>query len=61
LGQGVDYHGIVSVRDVLWMIFAAPLHRHFGPSELLADFRHGGVQGAHSSSLYLSRGGLRNV
>jgi hypothetical protein len=38
------------------MIFAAPLHRHLGPSDVTADFRHGGVLGAHSGSLCLSHG-----
>jgi hypothetical protein len=43
LDQGVNHHGIVSIWDVLWMIFAAPLHQHLGPSNILADFRHCGV------------------
>jgi hypothetical protein len=41
------------------MIFTAPLHRHFGPSDILADFRHGGIQEAHSGSLRLSHGGTK--
>jgi hypothetical protein len=41
------------------MIFAAPLHRHLGPSDVLADFWHGGVQGAHGGSLRLCRGGTK--
>jgi hypothetical protein len=41
------------------MIFAASLHWHFGPSDVLADFRDGGIQGAHSGSLRLSRGGTK--
>jgi hypothetical protein len=41
------------------MIFAAPLHRHLGPSDVLADFRHGGVQGAHGGSLRFCRGGTK--
>jgi hypothetical protein len=41
------------------MIFMAPLHWYFRPSDVLADFRHGGIQGAHGSSLRLSRGGTK--
>jgi hypothetical protein len=50
------YHGLISIRDVLWMIVAAPVHGYFRPSDVLADFWHGGIEGAHSSSLCLSRG-----
>jgi hypothetical protein len=41
------------------MIFVAPLHRHFGSSGVLADFRHDGVQGAHGGSLPLRYGGTK--
>jgi hypothetical protein len=41
---------------VLWVIFVDLLHRYFGPSDVLADLRHGGVKGAHVGSLCLSRG-----
>jgi hypothetical protein len=41
------------------MIIAAPVHRYFRPSDVLADFWHGGIKGAHSSSLCLSRGGSK--
>jgi hypothetical protein len=41
------------------MIIAAPLHQHLGPSDVLADFRHGGIQGAHGGSLRLCRGGTK--
>jgi hypothetical protein len=41
------------------MIFVAPVHWYFGPSDVLADFRHGGVQGAHGGSLRLSHGGTK--
>jgi hypothetical protein len=53
------YHGVISIRDVLWMIVAAPVHRYFGPADILADFWHGGIEGAHSGSLCLSRGGSK--
>jgi hypothetical protein len=41
------------------MIVAAPVHQYFGPSDVLADFWHGGIEGAHSGSLFLSRGGSK--
>jgi hypothetical protein len=50
------HHGVISIWDVLWMIVAALVHRYFGPSDVLADFWHGGVEGVHSGSLCLSRG-----
>jgi hypothetical protein len=50
------HHGIIAIWDVLWMIIAALVHRYFGPSDVLADFWHCGIKGAHSSSLCLSRG-----
>jgi hypothetical protein len=53
------HHGVISIWDVLWMIIAAPVHRYFGPSDVLADFWHGGIKGAHGSSLCLSRGGSK--
>jgi hypothetical protein len=53
------YHGVISIQDVLWVIFVAPVHRYFGPSDVLADFWHGGIEGAHSGSLCLSRGGSK--
>jgi hypothetical protein len=53
------YHGVISIRDVLWVIFTAPVHRYFRPSDVLADFWHGGIEGAHSGSLCLSRGGSK--
>ena len=53
------YHGVISIWDVFWVIFAAPVHWYFGPSDVLADFWHGGIEGAHSGSLCLSRGGSK--
>jgi hypothetical protein len=53
------YHGVISIRDVLWMIVVALVHRYFRPSDVLADFWHGGIEGAHSSSLCLGRGGSK--
>jgi hypothetical protein len=41
------------------MIVAAPVYRYFGPSDVLADFWHGGIEGAHSSLLCLSHGGSK--
>jgi hypothetical protein len=43
LDQGVNHHGIVSIRDVLWVIIAAPLHWHIRPSDVLVDLRYGGI------------------
>jgi hypothetical protein len=53
------YHGVISIRDVLWMIIAALVHRYFRPSDIQADFWHGGIEGAYSGSLCLSRGGSK--
>jgi hypothetical protein len=53
------HHGVRSIWDVFWMIIAALVLRYFGPSDVLADFWHGGVEGAHSVSLCLSRGGSK--
>jgi hypothetical protein len=38
------HHGVISIWDMLWMIIAAPVHRYFGPSDILADFWHGGIE-----------------
>jgi hypothetical protein len=53
------HHGIISLWDVLWMIIVALVHWYFRPSNILADFWHGGIERVHSGSLCLSRGGSK--
>jgi hypothetical protein len=56
MDYGAYHHGVISIWDMLWVIISALVHRYFRPSDVLADFWHGGIKGAHSSSLCLCCG-----